>query len=105
MEPIVNAAKNDQIRDTTVVTAINKRSDQVGVCRLGCINENTFGNCPSVLSANGNREPPNTIAFKVPVIEMTAPLAMSHPPHSPIKRWAASANGFSDVASPGSVPI
>ena len=69
------------------------------------MNEKTAGNCFSSLKANGNLEPTSIIAFNVPATENIAPNAITTAPVFPINRPAASANGLSDEARDGSVPI
>ena len=105
MAAIVSAVKKDQaIEIMNERIAINRR-DQVGVRNLECTKEKSFGNCPSVLKAKGSREPLNIMTFKVPNIEMTAPMVIKFPPLLPINPLAASARGREDKAREGSVPI
>lgn len=105
IEPMVRAEINDHAIDTAVVITMKPNNDHVGVRLVGWTNEKISGNWFSLLSANGIRDPPSTNTFNVPVMEITAPIAIRIPPQLPINKFAASASGLFESAKPGKVPI
>ena len=75
-----------------------------GVRKRSCVAERAAGSSPRSDMAKGRREVVSTPAFRLPMIETTAPATMSEAPAAPRKTPLASATGRSDVARPGSVP-
>ena len=77
----------------------------IGVWYLGWILETVRGKNLSDANAYRLRGLVSAMPALTPPMESSAPMPIIMPPAAPIKCWAASANGFSDAASPGKAPI
>ena len=100
----VNAAMTELASVRASKRAPVSRIETCGVWNRRCVVESTAGNSRRSDMANGRREVVDTPAFRLPMIETTAPATMSEAPAAPRNTRLASAIGLSEVARLGSVP-